>query len=90
MPICAPADARRSGAMSDCDEVKNKFAYMLKHMISEHKRRFPQACRGKSDKELLDSLMNYFVSKGVVKKGVDGKFVVPDLEGSLDDLIHIR
>jgi hypothetical protein len=76
--------------MSDCDEVKNKFAYMLKHMISEHKRRFPQACRGKTDKELLDSLMNFFVSKGVVRKGADGRFQIPRLEGDLNDFIQAR
>jgi hypothetical protein len=85
-----PSVLRGGPVMSDCDEVKNTFAYMPRHMISEHKRRFPAACKGKTDKELLGSLMNFFVSKGIVKRGVDGRLIVPDLESSIDDFIHIR
>jgi hypothetical protein len=46
--------------MSDCEAVKDKWASMICHMISKHKRKSSAACRGKTDKELLDLLMNFF------------------------------
>jgi hypothetical protein len=59
----------------------NNWRRTLDHMIADHRRRYPEATRHQTDQELRQSLINYFISKGVVKRTADVHYLIPDLEG---------
>jgi hypothetical protein len=50
---------------------------MLEGMIATYRRRNPADYR--TDRQLTESLMEHFARRGLVKKGWDGKYVVPKL-----------
>jgi hypothetical protein len=63
------------------NEKDTKWIKMLRAMLADYRQKNPGDER--SDEELLKSLMDHFVESGVVTKRADGKYVVPDIEGTI-------
>ncbi len=56
--------------------VKKQWESMLKHMLEDYRSKNPDDKRG--DRELLDSLMDQFTKKGLIRKE-SGKYVIGDI-----------
>jgi hypothetical protein len=70
------------------DHMK-KWEEILREMLFNFRRRCPDDTS--TDRELLESVSEYFVSSGLFGKNIDGKFILPtitenDLEQVLDKL----
>lgn len=60
------------------DKEKMKWVEMLTDMLNQFRAKNPQDKR--SDKELLESLMDHFFLKGRVGKDMNGKYIVPKIK----------
>jgi hypothetical protein len=58
------------------DRVMGQWEGMLRFMLADYRARRPDDPR--SDRELLESLMERFVRSGLVEKR-DGKYVLPEI-----------
>lgn len=64
--------------MSEEEKVGQEWAAIFSVFIDDFRRRKPEDTRG--DIELLDSLMEYMVKKGTLKKAPNGKYILPTLD----------
>jgi hypothetical protein len=63
------------------ERVIRNWKLTLNHMVKEHRHKYPDVTKHQTDQELMKSLVNYFISKGVVKRTADGRYLIPDLQG---------
>jgi len=66
-------------------EVKRKWEQTLQAMLIDFRQKNPNDNR--SDRELIESLMEHLYESELVKKGASGKWILPDFEGTFP-LIH--
>ena len=59
-----------------CDHIRSQWEVMLRAMISDYRGRNPDDMR--TDRDLLFSLMDHFVARGLVEKR-DGKYIIKEL-----------
>jgi len=61
--------------------LERKWTQMLRAMLIDFREKHPNDTR--SDWELLESLMEHFYEEGLVKKGTNGKYILPNGEGTI-------
>ena len=61
--------------------VKEKWKKALRVMLRAYRRKKTDDKR--SDLEILENLMEYFYKEGIVQKSEDGKFILPDIDGTI-------
>ena len=67
--------------MISMNEHERKWLQTLRVMVSDYRDKHPDDKR--SDLELVESLMEHFYESGLVKKGADGKWLLPDIDGPI-------
>jgi hypothetical protein len=70
---------RRSGESREArrERVLREWRDMLRELIKDHRRLHPNDHR--SDCEILNSLMNFYVDDGIVERDGHGGFIVPEM-----------
>jgi hypothetical protein len=64
---------------------KEKWLKALRALLSNYRRQNPDSTE--SDREVLDGFFEFLVKQGSIKKSPEGKFLVGDLIGDIDELV---
>jgi len=69
------------------NDIKNKWSRMLRAMLDAYRRKHPSDTV--TDRELLESLIEYFYKSGVVQKTENGRYILSDIDGTIPERLKL-